>query len=107
MGPLTGAKVIELGCGSGHNLACLATHHGVTGIGVDHDPAKISRAHAAYGNLPGAHFTLADARHYLATAQPRSADLVVSIFGAFSFTDPLPLLRGTARACCGPAGGWP
>jgi trans-aconitate methyltransferase len=35
--------VIELGCGSGHNLAALAARHDAAGIGVDHDPAKIRR----------------------------------------------------------------
>lgn len=97
LAPLTGARVIELGCGSGHNLAYLVTRCGATGIGVDHDPAKIRRALARYGHLPGIRFTLADAHRYLAVAHPSSADLVISIFGAFSFTDPLPLLTQTAR----------
>lgn len=97
LAPLTGAAVIELGCGSGHNLAHLATRYRITGTGVDHDPAKIERARAAYGHLPGVCFALADARHHLAALKPGSADLVVSIFGAFSFTDPLPLLTETAR----------
>ena len=95
--PAHRGRVIELGCGSGHNLAHLAARYAAIGVGVDHNPAKIARARAAYGHLPGARFTLADARRYLTAAQPRSADLVVSIFGAFSFTDPLPLLTETAR----------
>jgi len=89
--------VLELGCGSGHNLAHLAARHGAAGIGVDNDPAKISRARSGYGHLPSIRFTLADARHYLDAATPGSADLVLSIFGAFSFTSPLPLLTATAR----------
>ncbi|MGH3158271.1 MAG: class I SAM-dependent methyltransferase [Streptosporangiaceae bacterium] len=44
LGPLTRAAVIELGCGSGHNLAHLVTQYHITGTGVDHDPAKIDRA---------------------------------------------------------------
>jgi SAM-dependent methyltransferase len=94
---LTGSVVIELGCGNGHNLAHLATRYHITGIGVDRDPAKIGRARAAYGHLPGLCFALAEARRYLTTSETGSADLVVSVFGAFSFTDPLPLLTATAR----------
>jgi ubiquinone/menaquinone biosynthesis C-methylase UbiE len=97
LAPLTGAAAIELGCGTGHNLAHLATRYGVTGTGIDHDPAKISQARTAYGHLPGLTFILADACRYLTATRPGSADLVVSIFGAFSFTDPLPLLTATAR----------
>ncbi|HEY2578082.1 MAG TPA: class I SAM-dependent methyltransferase [Streptosporangiaceae bacterium] len=97
LAPPAGATVIELGCGGGHNLAYLVAHCGAVGVGVDHDPAKIDRARAGYGHLPGIRFTLADAHRYFATAAPGSADLVVSIFGAFSFTDPLPLLTESAR----------
>ena len=90
--------MVELGCGSGHNLACLVARHAVTGIGIDADPAKISRARARYGHLPAIQFTLAEACRYLATAAPGSADVVLSIFGAFSFTDDArPALTGTAR----------
>lgn len=54
LGKLAGAAVVELGCGSGHNLACLAARHGAAGTGVDNDPAKISRARTGYGHLPAA-----------------------------------------------------
>jgi len=97
LGPLPGATVVELGCGSGHNLAHLVAHHGAIGIGLDHNPVKISRARTGYGHLPGIRFTLAEAHHYLNAAMPASADLVLSIFGAFSFTNPLALLTATAR----------
>jgi SAM-dependent methyltransferase len=97
LGHLAGATVVELGCGSGHNLAHLVSHHGASGTGVDHDPAKIGRARAGYGHLTGIRFVRADACDFLNAAAPGSADLVLSIFGAFSFTDPLPLLTATAR----------
>lgn len=96
LGELAGAKVVELGCGSGHNLAHMVACRGALGVGVDHDPAKVDLARAHYGHLPGIRFALADVGHFLNDAAPRSADLVVSIFGAFSFTDPLPLLISTA-----------
>ena len=54
LGTLTGAAVVELGCGTGRNLACLVARHGATGTGVDHDSAKISRARTGYGHLPAA-----------------------------------------------------
>jgi SAM-dependent methyltransferase len=95
--PLAGAKVVELGCGSGRNLAHLVAQCGSVGIGIDHDPAKIGRARGGYGHLPGMHFVLTDARTYLKATAPGSVDLVLSIFGAFSFTDPLPLLTDVAR----------
>lgn len=97
LGELAGAAVAELGCGTGHNLACLVARHGAAGTGVDNDPAKISRAQAGYGHLPAIKFIHADAHRYLTAAGTGSADLVLSIFGAFSFADPLPLLNGTAR----------
>lgn len=96
LGNLADATVIELGCGSGHNLAHLVARHRVTGIGIDADQVKISRARAGYGHLPGIRFILADAHHYLAAALG-SADVVLSIFGVFSFTDARPVLAGTAR----------
>lgn len=97
LGQLARATVIELGCGSGHNLAHLVSHHRVSGVGVDSDPVKINRAHASYGHLTGIWFTHAEARHFLEASAPKSADIVLSIFGAFSFTDPLPLLAAAAR----------
>ena len=61
LGDLTGKTVVELGCGSGHNLAVLATHHSATATGIDHDPAKVARARQLYGNIPGLQVIHADA----------------------------------------------
>jgi SAM-dependent methyltransferase len=98
LGPLVGRTVIELGCGSGHNLAHLVAAHRTIGIGIDHDPAKIGRARDLYGHLGDVVFILADAAAVLG-AMPRSAaDLCLSIFGAFSFSPAGPLLRGAAHA---------
>jgi len=47
--------------------------------------------------LPAIRFIIADARRYLATAVPGSADVLLSIFGVFSFTDAQPILPGAAR----------
>ncbi|MGH8904567.1 MAG: class I SAM-dependent methyltransferase [Egibacteraceae bacterium] len=98
LGDLQDLTVVELGCGGGGNLAHVVARRGATGIGVDHDPAKISRARATYGTLPGIRFVLADAVDHLTWMAPGSVDVCMSIFGAFSFTDPLPLLSATSRA---------
>ncbi|WP_157964014.1 class I SAM-dependent methyltransferase [Actinocorallia populi] len=88
----------ELGCGGGHNLAHLVVSHKVHGLGIDHDPAKIQRARHTYGTLPGLTFIEAAAATYLASRPAASLDLCLSIFGAFSFSTPAPLLTATAHA---------
>ena len=99
-GDLEGRQVVELGCGSGHNLAHLALHHRAEAVGVDHDPLAIHRARKLYGGLPRISFVQADATAYLRSLPRSSVDLCVSIFGVFSFLEPSepgPLLTATAR----------
>jgi len=98
LGPLTGRTVVELGCGSGHNLAHLVAIHHAVGIGIDRDPAKIRRASQLYGQLDQVRFVRDDAAAYLAALPPSSADMCLSIFGAFSFTPAGPLLTAAASA---------
>jgi SAM-dependent methyltransferase len=97
LGDLTEAVVVELGCGSGHNLAHLATH-GARCTGIDHDATRIHRARTYYGHLPGLRFLHGDAAEHLRGVPPGSVDVCLSIFGAFSFTDPRPLLTAVAHA---------
>jgi SAM-dependent methyltransferase len=97
LGDLTGKQAIEVGCGGGHNLAHLVVHHGCRAVGVDHDLAQIERARRLYGTIPGLTFVHADAATYLHTIPRVSADLCLSIFGAFSFADLRPLAAGAAR----------
>jgi SAM-dependent methyltransferase len=98
LGDLAGKVVVELGCGSGHNLAVLAARHGAIATGIDCDPAKVARARALYGHLPGLQVIQADAAAYLAALPPGSADVCLSIFGALSFTtDPAALIAQAAR----------
>jgi SAM-dependent methyltransferase len=99
LGPLAGRTAVELGCGSGHNLAHLVAVHHAIGVGIDRDPAKIRRARELYGQLDQARFARDDAAAYLAALPPSSVDVCLSIFGAFSFTPASPLLtaaRGRA-----------
>jgi SAM-dependent methyltransferase len=98
LGNLMDRRVIELGCGSGHNLAVLAARHRALATGVDHDPAKVARARHLYGHLPGLQVIHADAATYLSAIPAASADACLSIFGAFSFSPQRPLLRAAARA---------
>lgn len=98
LGDLIGRTVVEVGCGSGHNLAHLVTHGRAIGVGIDHDPGKIERATRFYGHLPGIGFHLGDAAETLSTLTPGSVDVCLSIFGALSFADPGPILTAAARA---------
>jgi SAM-dependent methyltransferase len=98
LGDLTGKAVVELGCGSGHNLAVLAARHGATATGIDRDPAKVARARDLYGDIPGLQVVHADAAVYLTALPGASVDACLSIFGALSFNPPRPLLKAAARA---------
>ncbi|MEU9888267.1 class I SAM-dependent methyltransferase [Sphaerisporangium sp. NPDC051011] len=98
LGDLSGRRIAELGCGSGHNLAHLAAHHRLHAVGIDHDPTKIRRARVRYGAIPGLTFVHADATTHLREQPAGSLDLCLSIFGAFSFTDPAPLVAAVAHA---------
>jgi SAM-dependent methyltransferase len=86
--------VLELGSGSGGNLAHLVTL-GATGHGVDIAPAREAAARERWGNLPGLEFRTADAAAFL-NETDETFDVVLSIFGAVWFVDPdtlLPLVR--------------
>jgi SAM-dependent methyltransferase len=98
LGELAGRRVLELGSGSGANLAHLATV-GADCTGVDLAPSRTRTAVAQWGHLPGLKFVTADAVTYL-TAHHEIFDVVCSIFGAVWFTDPailLPAVRARLR----------
>lgn len=97
LGDLTGKRVIELGCGPGHHLAHLVDHHDAIGLGVDAAPAQITRAKNKYGHVPGITFAHAEATELLCSATTATFDVVMSVFGALSFTDPEPLLHAICR----------
>lgn len=91
LGDVRGKAVLDLGSGSGANLAHLVTL-GARGIGVDIAPA---RAVAARRLWPGGNFVTADATDYLANTANRF-NVVYSVFGPVWFTDPatfLPLVH--------------
>ncbi|MFE9838658.1 class I SAM-dependent methyltransferase [Streptomyces sp. NPDC005551] len=94
LGPVAGRRVLELGSGSGSNLAHLVTL-GATGQGVDIAPARKTVARERWGDLPGLEFHTAEATVFLNETDERF-DVVLSIFGPVWFVDPatlLPLIR--------------
>ncbi|MGW7093094.1 class I SAM-dependent methyltransferase [Streptomyces sp. NPDC054874] len=94
LGPVAGRRVLELGSGSGSNLAHLVTL-GATGLGVDVAPARESVAKERWADLAGLEFRTAEVTAFL-TETDETFDVVLSIFGAVWFVDPrtlLPLIR--------------
>jgi SAM-dependent methyltransferase len=75
----------------------LAARYGAIVTGVDHDPAKIVRARELYGDVSGLRLIQADAASYLTALPAASVDVCLSIFGAFSFGPPGPLLMAAAH----------
>lgn len=94
LGPLEGAAVLELGSGTGCNLAHLATR-GAWCTGLDVSPTQTAKALARWGGEPTLDFLTGEATDYLA-GTPLRFDAVYSVYGAAWFTDPdvlLPLVR--------------
>ncbi|MGQ0840665.1 class I SAM-dependent methyltransferase [Actinokineospora sp.] len=99
LGDLSGARVLELGSGTGSNLAHVATL-GARCVGVDLAPSRAVVAADTWGHVADLEFVTADAVDYLATTTT-SFDVIYSVFGAVWFTDPavlLPLVRNRMTA---------
>ncbi|MEN2424326.1 class I SAM-dependent methyltransferase [Streptomyces rimosus] len=99
LGDLTGARVIDLGAGSGRQAAHLAVHHRVDHIdAVDASAAQHAMARDLYGHLtPRLRLIHVDVTDHL-RASPATYDLAYSLFGAACFTDPAVLLPAAAVA---------
>ncbi len=96
LGDLTAIKVIELGCGTGDNLACVASAGAAVSVGVDISAARIAQARARWGNLPGVSWRTADAADALASDDDGPYDVCYSVFGALWYADPQQLLPRVA-----------
>ncbi|MGK5533661.1 class I SAM-dependent methyltransferase [Streptomyces sp. URMC 129] len=90
--------VLELGCGSGRNIAHLA-RLGAKAVGLDVASSRIDRARERFGDIPGLDLVCDEATAYLG-AGGQQFDAVFSVFGAVWFTDPailMPLIRASLR----------
>ncbi|MDT3440975.1 methyltransferase domain-containing protein [Pseudofrankia sp. BMG5.37] len=79
LGDVRGRRVVELGCGTGDNLAYLVGC-GADGVGIDPAAGQIRRARARW---PKPAFHCVDAARYLSGCV--GFDVCYSCFGAFSF----------------------
>ncbi|MER7918992.1 MULTISPECIES: class I SAM-dependent methyltransferase [unclassified Streptomyces] len=93
-----GAAVLDLGCGSGGNLAHLATL-GMKPVGVDLSAKQLGKARDRWPDVGGMELHQSDAPAYLRDTST-IFDAIYSVFGAAWFTDPgllLPLIHGSLR----------
>jgi SAM-dependent methyltransferase len=86
LGDVAGRNVLELGSGTGANLAHLASL-GAGCVGVDLAPSRKAKADRTWADQANMEFCTADAVDYL-TGTPAKFDVIYSIFGAVWFTDP-------------------
>ncbi len=97
LGPdLRGKRLLELGCGPGHNAAHLATRHGAHVTGVDLVGLQVRRARSHYGRLNNLTFVPGHALHYL-RASGEQFDAIYSVFGAVGLVVPELLLPAIAQ----------
>ncbi|MEU1816537.1 class I SAM-dependent methyltransferase [Streptomyces roseifaciens] len=88
------AALLELGCGTGGNLAHIAAL-GHRAVGVDVSPVQLKAARERWGALPGLELHQCGALDFMSETADRF-DAVYSVFGAVWFTDPdqmLPAIR--------------
>ncbi|MFE2325254.1 class I SAM-dependent methyltransferase [Streptomyces sp. NPDC059385] len=93
---LRGKRVLELGCGPGHNVAHLAQHQRARATGVDLVGLQVRRARSHYGHIEGATFSAGHALHHL-QATGQTFDAVYSVFGAVGLVAPELLLAAISR----------
>ncbi|NLU70635.1 class I SAM-dependent methyltransferase [Streptomyces sp. HNM0574] len=97
---LRGRRVLELGCGPGHNAAHLAHRTGARVTGIDLVGLQVRRARSHYGHVAGLSFTAAHALHYL-QADQGPFDVIYSVFGAIGLVAPELLLPATVGCLAG------
>ena len=86
---VTGATVLDVGCGTGQSTIQLAERTGPSGcvIGVDIAPRSLEAARARTGHLPWVKLEQADAARL--DLPDQSFDIIYSRFGVMFFSDPL------------------
>lgn len=95
LGPLTGATIAELGCGTGSHLAHIARLGLTRGIGNDVSPVRIHHAATQHATHEQLEWWLGDAVR-IAPHLPL-LDAVFSVFGGLWFADPHQLLPALHR----------
>lgn len=93
---LSGNRILELGCGPGHNAAHLAMHEGARVTGVDLVRLQVLRARSHYGRLRNLDFVAGHALHYL-NASKEQFDAIYSVFGAIGLIAPELVLPAVAE----------
>lgn len=93
-------SVLEIGCGTGRALACLA-RRGAAARGVDLSPVMVKKATTKWAGA-GTEFVCSEVLEYL-SGDKEVYGAVYSIFGAVWFTDPSRLFP-LVRQRLGPAG---
>lgn len=97
LGPdLRGKRLLELGCGPGHNAAHLATRHGAHVTGLDLVGLQVRRARCHYGRLNNLTFVAGHALHHL-HASDEHYTAIYSVFGAVGLVAPELLLPAIAQ----------
>ncbi|MGW0927090.1 class I SAM-dependent methyltransferase [Streptomyces sp. NPDC002644] len=97
LGPdLRDRRLLELGCGAGHNAAHLAARHAAHLTGVDMVGLQVRRARSHYGRLDNLTFIAGHALHHL-NAPGGQYDAIYSVFGAVGLVAPELLLPAIAR----------
>ncbi|QLE74486.1 class I SAM-dependent methyltransferase [Streptomyces rectiverticillatus] len=89
------AAFLELGCGTGGNLAHVATL-GHRAVGVDVSPVQLDAARKRWGGLPSLELHQRGALDFMSETCERF-DAVYSVFGAVWFTDPDQLLPAISQ----------
>ncbi|MFC4014640.1 class I SAM-dependent methyltransferase [Nonomuraea purpurea] len=90
LGDLTGARVAELGCGTGEHAALLPRHGTRQVYGVDVADARIQQARRRWRHVPGIMWLSGDAPAVLGGLPP--LDVCYSIYGALWYAAPARVL---------------
>lgn len=95
LGEIRGRRVVDLGCGAGHDAAHVALL-GADVVGVDSAPVQVQRARAHYGGRANVWYTAAHAVRFLQTT-PLTFAAIYSNHGAVGLAHPVLLLAAARK----------